>query len=109
MLFFSRDWTILGSKDELAEDLARIAGIVPHYLRNPDDVKQASTAMRMSWAAHRKTTRVEDVAYCLLGLFGVHMLGGMRAVTGYASVMEAAPKRPTERETKRILSRKAIR
>ncbi|TKA79473.1 hypothetical protein B0A55_04217 [Friedmanniomyces simplex] len=27
----------------------------------------------MSWAAHRKTTRVEDVAYCLLGLFDVHL------------------------------------
>ena len=27
----------------------------------------------MCWAAGRKTTRVEDTAYCLLGIFGVHM------------------------------------
>jgi hypothetical protein len=27
----------------------------------------------MSWAAHRKTTRLEDQAYCLLGIFGVNM------------------------------------
>src|SRR5436190_12974156 len=27
----------------------------------------------MSWAANRVTTRKEDVAYCLLGLFGVTM------------------------------------
>jgi hypothetical protein len=27
----------------------------------------------MSWAARRKTTRIEDKAYCLLGLFGIHM------------------------------------
>jgi hypothetical protein len=27
----------------------------------------------MSWASYRRTTRVEDEAYCLLGLFGVHM------------------------------------
>jgi hypothetical protein len=27
----------------------------------------------MSWAAARTTTRVEDMAYCLLGLFGVNM------------------------------------
>ena len=27
----------------------------------------------MSWAAHRKTTRHEDRAYCLLGLFDVQM------------------------------------
>lgn len=27
----------------------------------------------MSWAADPKTTRPEDVAYCLMGLFGVNM------------------------------------
>jgi hypothetical protein len=28
----------------------------------------------MSWASKRETTRVEDTAYCLMGLFGVNML-----------------------------------
>ncbi|KAK3935120.1 heterokaryon incompatibility protein-domain-containing protein [Diplogelasinospora grovesii] len=32
-----------------------------------------SIATRMSWAAQRKTTREEDEAYCLMGLFGVNM------------------------------------
>lgn len=32
-----------------------------------------SIAQKMSWAAKRKTTRPEDLAYCLMGLFGVHM------------------------------------
>jgi hypothetical protein len=27
----------------------------------------------MSWASKRQTTRIEDRAYCLLGLFGVNM------------------------------------
>lgn len=27
----------------------------------------------MSWAANRETTRTEDAAYCLLGIFNVHM------------------------------------
>lgn len=27
----------------------------------------------MSWAAKRETTRIEDNAYCLMGLFGVHL------------------------------------
>lgn len=27
----------------------------------------------MSWAAHRNTTRTEDTAYCLLGIFGLNM------------------------------------
>jgi hypothetical protein len=28
---------------------------------------------KMSWAAKRQTTRVEDMAYCLLGLFEINM------------------------------------
>ena len=36
-------------------------------------LNQASIAERMSWAAKRKTTRQEDEAYCLLGIFGVNM------------------------------------
>jgi hypothetical protein len=32
-----------------------------------------SVAQRLSWAARRRTTRAEDIAYCLMGLFGVHM------------------------------------
>lgn len=43
-----------------------------------------SVATKMSWAASRRTTREEDAAYCLLGLFGIHMPllygeGGARA------------------------------
>ena len=29
--------------------------------------------MRMSWASERKTTKPEDIAYCLLGMFDVNM------------------------------------
>jgi hypothetical protein len=27
----------------------------------------------MSWAANRKTTKMEDIAYCLLGMFDIQM------------------------------------
>jgi hypothetical protein len=30
-------------------------------------------ASRMSWASQRETTRIEDQAYCLMGLFGINM------------------------------------
>lgn len=30
-------------------------------------------AKKMSWATHRKTTKEEDVAYCLLGIFDINM------------------------------------
>jgi hypothetical protein len=32
-----------------------------------------SVAQRMSWAAKRQTTRIEDGAYCLIGIFDVNM------------------------------------
>jgi hypothetical protein len=35
--------------------------------------KKASVAQKMSWAANQETSRVEDIAYCLLGLFGIYM------------------------------------
>jgi hypothetical protein len=32
-----------------------------------------SVAQKMKWASNRKTTREEDIAYCLMGLFDVNM------------------------------------
>ncbi|KAE8420908.1 hypothetical protein BDV36DRAFT_248822 [Aspergillus pseudocaelatus] len=34
---------------------------------------QVSISERMSWALSRQTTRTEDMAYCLLGIFGINM------------------------------------
>ncbi len=48
--------------------IERITGIKDLY-----KYQTASVAQKMSWASLRKTTRIEDQAYCLLGLFGVHM------------------------------------
>ncbi|KAH8156551.1 hypothetical protein CIB48_g11697 [Xylaria polymorpha] len=36
-------------------------------------INEASVAQRMSWAATRVTKRTEDLAYCLLGIFGITM------------------------------------
>src|SRR3569833_2354037 len=38
-----------------------------------DALNHASVVEKMSWASARQTTRVEDTAYCLLGIFGVNM------------------------------------
>jgi hypothetical protein len=37
------------------------------------DPAQLSVATRMRWASGRQTTRLEDSAYCLMGLFQVNM------------------------------------
>jgi hypothetical protein len=72
VIFWSRDWTYLGSKGELGAILTEITGIDDITLRG-GSLGQESVAKRMSWASKRVTTRKEDIAYCLLGIFGVNM------------------------------------
>ncbi|KAH9914372.1 HET-domain-containing protein [Epithele typhae] len=73
VLFFAVDWTPLGTKFELAKSLEAATGIPQAVLRMEMDVTEISIAARMSWAARRKTTRVEDEAYSLFGLFGINL------------------------------------
>jgi hypothetical protein len=53
--------------------LAKITGIREEVLRDPSAIRRTSVAQRMSWAARRQTTREEDIAYAIMGLFGVNM------------------------------------
>lgn len=71
--FLASDWTEIGTKMSLQKDIGVITGISPKILCKVEPVDSASVSQRMSWAARRKTTRPEDEAYCLMGLFGVHM------------------------------------
>ncbi|KAH7064401.1 heterokaryon incompatibility protein-domain-containing protein [Paraphoma chrysanthemicola] len=70
--FFASDWTLLGSKSSYCEQLASITGIHAQALIDKP-IESFSIAQRMSWASSRSTTRPEDIAYCLLGLFDVNM------------------------------------
>jgi hypothetical protein len=71
--FFTRSWAPLLRKHDLSDLLSNITNIPVEYLTTTAPLHHASVAQRMSWAAHRETTREEDVAYCLLGIFGVNM------------------------------------
>ncbi|KAL4077968.1 heterokaryon incompatibility protein-domain-containing protein [Scleroderma citrinum] len=73
VLFFSADWKMIGSKASLATTVAKITGVHKDVLLHPGAHESFSVAARMSWAAQRKTTREEDRAYSLMGLFDVHM------------------------------------
>ena len=48
-------------------------GIRECYITFPDKLNYASIAKKMSWASKRVTSRAEDIAYCLLGIFDVSM------------------------------------
>ncbi|KAH8648651.1 hypothetical protein BX600DRAFT_530428 [Xylariales sp. PMI_506] len=74
--FFAHDWSYLGNKQEsniFAELLNSITGIHGDVLPGILPLIEVSIASRMKWAALRQTTRVEDIAYSLLGIFGVRM------------------------------------
>lgn len=73
LIFFSRDWIEIGTKLTLKDVLAQITGINVGILTEAKELESASVALRMSWACHRETTRKEDIAYCLMGLFDVNM------------------------------------
>ncbi|OBT70618.1 hypothetical protein VF21_10350, partial [Pseudogymnoascus sp. 05NY08] len=72
VIFYSREWVEMGSKEDFATTISEITGIDPEAL-GPLDITRFSVAERMSWTSSRVTTRQEDIAYCLLGLFGVNM------------------------------------
>ncbi|KAH7321300.1 HET domain protein [Stachybotrys elegans] len=71
--FYDSQWTFRGTKASLCQTIAGITNIRSSVLQEPDNVRLLSVAQRMSWAAKRETTRVEDMAYCLLGIFDVNM------------------------------------
>ncbi|OJT10259.1 Vegetative incompatibility protein HET-E-1 [Trametes pubescens] len=73
LVFMSSEWTYIGTKASLAPLLSEITGIDVEVLTFRRELRQVSVARRMSWASGRKTTRVEDEAYSLMGLFGITM------------------------------------
>ncbi|KAI2464777.1 heterokaryon incompatibility protein-domain-containing protein [Annulohypoxylon bovei var. microspora] len=70
--FYSKEWCYLGTKYEHSELLHSITHVEPKFL-DSQNLGQASAAKRMSWASNRKTSRVEDIAYSLLGIFDINM------------------------------------
>ena len=73
LIFFSKDWKVIGDKRELRSVLSQILKIDEDVLEDSDQMELKSVAKRMSWAAGRETTRPEDLAYCLMGIFSVNV------------------------------------
>lgn len=71
--FYDSGWNEIGTKFDMRETISNITGIDADVLRGSLIPSRFTVALRMSWAANRYTTRDEDVAYSLLGIFDVHM------------------------------------
>jgi hypothetical protein len=72
MKFLADDWTEIGDRTEFCSRISNITGIPTSFLLGKD-LRHASVARRLSWASCRKTTKAEDIAYCLLGIFDIQM------------------------------------
>jgi hypothetical protein len=70
--FFSLEGERLGDKSSLVQEIHEITGISVQALQGAP-LSQFSVEERMSWAVTRNTTRGEDAAYSLLGIFDISM------------------------------------
>ncbi len=74
VIFLAQDWTAFGTKASWSALLEEITGVdADRVLTFDRELADVSIARRMSWASRRETTRVEDEAYSLMGIFDVHM------------------------------------
>lgn len=76
--FFDQDWKYRGSKTissskDISDFLSRVTGIPQEVLLHRTSLAALPIAQKMSWASRRETSRIEDMAYCLLGIFDVNM------------------------------------
>jgi len=70
--FYSQDGCRLGDRATLLAQIQWTTGIAEAALLG-SPLSNFSVKERISWALKRTTKREEDVAYSLLGLFGIHM------------------------------------
>jgi hypothetical protein len=70
--FFSKEGERLGDKRSLEQHIHEVTGIPVKALRG-SLLSDFSVPERMLWAEKRETTRKEDKAYSLLGIFDVYM------------------------------------
>ncbi|KAI1155689.1 heterokaryon incompatibility protein-domain-containing protein [Nemania diffusa] len=71
VIVYDGEWKQLGTKRLLAKELEKKTGIPEAVLLDPSVRRKKSIAARMLWAKGRQTTRIEDTAYSLLGLFDI--------------------------------------
>ncbi|KAI1858339.1 uncharacterized protein JN550_012789 [Neoarthrinium moseri] len=73
VLFYDCDWRFIGIRMNMRDLIAEITGIKERFIEDAKGDFHAGVAEKLCWASHRRTTRREDEAYCLMGLFGINM------------------------------------
>ncbi|KAE9365545.1 hypothetical protein N431DRAFT_431000 [Stipitochalara longipes BDJ] len=71
--FYDQRWKFLFDRDQQSRLIAQITRIDEGILKGYGELSRTCTARKMSWASTRTTTRKEDLAYCLIGIFDINM------------------------------------
>ncbi|KIW29225.1 uncharacterized protein PV07_05050 [Cladophialophora immunda] len=73
--FLNQQWQEIGTKSMLSRLISDITGVPEAVLVMPPEkeIHEYPIAARISWIAKRRTTRIEDISYSLLGILGVNM------------------------------------
>ncbi|KAF8833322.1 hypothetical protein BDN67DRAFT_872399, partial [Paxillus ammoniavirescens] len=72
--FFGNDWPNDKSSAFMLKAISQATDIDVEHLKNFNlNPNLIALSEKMRWAFKRKTTRVEDVAYCLLGIFDINI------------------------------------
>ena len=71
--FYDQAWRLRGTKADLTQAITTMTGIDIKVLSDSSILSIIPIARRMSWAADRQTTRLEDIAYSLMGIFDINM------------------------------------
>ena len=72
VMFYTAEGGCIGEKSKLVHVLADITGI-PRDALQVTPLSHFNIDQRMKWSEGRKTTRQEDLAYSLLGIFDIQM------------------------------------
>ncbi|KAI0187957.1 heterokaryon incompatibility protein-domain-containing protein, partial [Xylaria flabelliformis] len=82
--FFDKTWSMMfrinkksvSRESYMIEEMTGIRGWYKYAFKDLNDWERLAdvpVATKLSWVSERRTTRVEDMAYCLLGLLDVNM------------------------------------
>lgn len=71
--FFNSRWLRIGGMKRFQQAVIDVTSIPAHILNHQSPLNMIPIAQRMSWAAGRQTTRTEDEAYSLMGIFEINM------------------------------------
>lgn len=73
LIFYDSAWVARTTKLASLDIIVRVTGVNEDVLEDSSHLGTTTVAQRMSWVSQRSTTRIEDMAYCMFGMFDLHM------------------------------------